>query len=94
MFTGTFNVVDAGLDQTDRILARGEFTARGDTTTAILGARNKELLILADELRPLSKRGRRSLASIGPQNRQRRRNRPTPDKLPTSPDPWFLLRVG
>jgi ferredoxin--NADP+ reductase len=30
-----------------------EFTARGDTTTAILGARNKELLILADELRPL-----------------------------------------
>jgi ferredoxin--NADP+ reductase len=30
-----------------------EFTARGDKTTAILGARNKELLILADELRPL-----------------------------------------
>src|SRR5512140_3231755 len=30
-----------------------EFTARGDRTTAILGARNKELLILADELRPL-----------------------------------------
>lgn len=30
-----------------------EFTARGDTTTAILGARNKDLLILADELRPL-----------------------------------------
>ena len=30
-----------------------EFTARGDTTTAILGARNKELLILADELQPL-----------------------------------------
>jgi ferredoxin/flavodoxin---NADP+ reductase len=30
-----------------------EFTARGDTTTAILGARNRELLILADELRPL-----------------------------------------
>ena len=30
-----------------------EFTGRGDTTTAILGARNKDLLILADELRPL-----------------------------------------
>jgi ferredoxin--NADP+ reductase len=30
-----------------------EFTARGDKTTAILGARNKDLLILADELRPL-----------------------------------------
>ena len=30
-----------------------EFTARGDTTTAILGARNKDLLILAEELRPL-----------------------------------------
>jgi len=30
-----------------------EFTARGDKTTAILGARSKELLILADELRPL-----------------------------------------
>ncbi len=30
-----------------------EFTNRGDTTTAILGARNKDLLILADELRPL-----------------------------------------
>ena len=30
-----------------------EFTARGDRTTAILGARNKDLLILADELRPL-----------------------------------------
>jgi ferredoxin--NADP+ reductase len=28
-----------------------EFTARGDRTTALLGARNKELLILADELR-------------------------------------------
>ena len=30
-----------------------EFTARGDKTTAILGARSKDLLILADELRPL-----------------------------------------
>ena len=30
-----------------------EFTARGDKTTAILGARNKDLLILADELKPL-----------------------------------------
>ena len=30
-----------------------EFTARGDKTTAILGARTKDLLILADELRPL-----------------------------------------
>ena len=30
-----------------------ELTARGDRTTAILGARTKELLILADELRPL-----------------------------------------
>ena len=30
-----------------------EFTARGDRTTAILGARTKELLILADELRPV-----------------------------------------
>jgi ferredoxin--NADP+ reductase len=30
-----------------------EFTARGDKTTALLGARNKDLLILADELRPL-----------------------------------------
>lgn len=30
-----------------------EFTARGDRTTALLGARNKDLLILADELRPL-----------------------------------------
>jgi ferredoxin--NADP+ reductase len=30
-----------------------EFTARGDTTTAILGARSKDLLILASELRPL-----------------------------------------
>ncbi len=30
-----------------------EFTARGDQTTAILGARNKDLLILADELQPL-----------------------------------------
>jgi len=29
-----------------------EFSARGDKTTAILGARNKELLILADELKP------------------------------------------
>jgi len=29
------------------------FTARGDMTTAILGARSKDLLILADELRPL-----------------------------------------
>jgi len=28
-------------------------TARGDKTTAILGARSKDLLILADELRPL-----------------------------------------
>jgi len=28
-----------------------EFTARGDRTTAILGARNKDLLILAEELR-------------------------------------------
>jgi len=30
-----------------------EFTARGDKTTALLGARSKDLLILADELRPL-----------------------------------------
>jgi ferredoxin--NADP+ reductase len=30
-----------------------EFTARGDQTTALLGARSKDLLILADELRPL-----------------------------------------
>jgi ferredoxin--NADP+ reductase len=30
-----------------------EFTARGDRTTAILGARSKDLLILVDELRPL-----------------------------------------
>jgi len=30
-----------------------EFTARGDRTTALLGARNKDLLILVDELRPL-----------------------------------------
>lgn len=30
-----------------------EFSARGDRTTAILGARSKDLLILADELRPL-----------------------------------------
>ncbi|MDH3287440.1 MAG: sulfide/dihydroorotate dehydrogenase-like FAD/NAD-binding protein [Betaproteobacteria bacterium] len=30
-----------------------EFTARGDKTTAILGARNKELIILADELKAL-----------------------------------------
>ncbi len=30
-----------------------EFTARGDKTTAILGARSKELLILADELAPV-----------------------------------------
>ncbi len=30
-----------------------EFTARGDKTTAILGARSRDLLILADELRPL-----------------------------------------
>lgn len=30
-----------------------EFTARGDRTTALLGARNNELLILADELKPL-----------------------------------------
>src|SRR5512140_1452188 len=30
-----------------------EFTVRGDRTTAILGARNKDLLILADELRPV-----------------------------------------
>ena len=29
------------------------FTARGDKTTAILGARSKDLLILADELQPL-----------------------------------------
>lgn len=30
-----------------------EFTARGDNTTAIIGARNKDLLILTDELKPL-----------------------------------------
>jgi ferredoxin--NADP+ reductase len=30
-----------------------EFTARGDKTTALLGARTKDLLILADELKPL-----------------------------------------
>jgi ferredoxin--NADP+ reductase len=30
-----------------------ELTARGDRTTAIIGARNVDLLILADELRPL-----------------------------------------
>ena len=30
-----------------------QFTARGDRTTAILGARSKDLLILADELRPV-----------------------------------------
>ncbi len=30
-----------------------EFTARGDRTTAILGARSKDLLILAEELRPV-----------------------------------------
>ncbi len=30
-----------------------EFTARGDKTTAILGARSKDLLILAGELRPV-----------------------------------------
>ena len=30
-----------------------EFTARGDQTTALLGARSKDLLILADELKPL-----------------------------------------
>jgi ferredoxin--NADP+ reductase len=30
-----------------------DLTARGDRTTAILGARNKDLLILADELRPV-----------------------------------------
>ncbi|HEX7478715.1 MAG TPA: sulfide/dihydroorotate dehydrogenase-like FAD/NAD-binding protein, partial [Polyangiales bacterium] len=30
-----------------------EFTARGDKTTAIVGARNKDLLILTEELRPL-----------------------------------------
>jgi ferredoxin--NADP+ reductase len=30
-----------------------ELTARGDKTTAIVGARNKDLLILVDELRPI-----------------------------------------
>jgi ferredoxin--NADP+ reductase len=30
-----------------------ELTARGDTTTAIIGARNKDLLILTDELRAI-----------------------------------------
>jgi ferredoxin--NADP+ reductase len=30
-----------------------DLTARGDRTTAVLGARNKDLLILADELRPV-----------------------------------------
>ena len=30
-----------------------QFTARGDRTTTILGARSKDLLILADELRPV-----------------------------------------
>jgi len=30
-----------------------EFTARGDRTTALLGARTRDLLILADELRPV-----------------------------------------
>ena len=30
-----------------------ELTARGDRTTAVLGARTKDLLILADELRPV-----------------------------------------
>jgi ferredoxin--NADP+ reductase len=30
-----------------------ELTARGDRTTALMGARNKDLLILADELRPV-----------------------------------------
>ena len=30
-----------------------ELTARGDKTTAILGARNKDLVILAEDLRPL-----------------------------------------
>jgi ferredoxin--NADP+ reductase len=50
---GHFCGVGGGFGSAALLCLMREFTARGDRTTAILGARNAELLILADELRPL-----------------------------------------
>src|SRR5512142_3049982 len=43
--------VGGGVGSAALLCLMHELTARGDKTTAILGARNKDLLILADELR-------------------------------------------
>jgi ferredoxin--NADP+ reductase len=45
--------VGGGFGTASLLCMMREFTARGDQTTAIVGARNKDLLILVDELRPL-----------------------------------------
>ena len=45
--------VGGGFGSASLLCLMRELTARGDRTTALLGARNKDLLILADELRPL-----------------------------------------
>jgi ferredoxin--NADP+ reductase len=45
--------VGGGFGSASLLCLMRELGARGDRTTAILGARNKELLILANELRPL-----------------------------------------
>ena len=45
--------VGGGFGSAALVCLMRELTARGDRTTAILGARSKDLLILTDELRPL-----------------------------------------
>jgi ferredoxin/flavodoxin---NADP+ reductase len=50
---GHFCGIGGGFGSAALLCLMREFTARGDKTTAILGARTKALLILADELRPL-----------------------------------------
>ena len=45
--------VGGGFGSASLLCLMREFTARGDRTTAILGARTKDLLILADDLRPV-----------------------------------------
>ena len=45
--------VGGGFGSASLLCLMRELSARGDRTTALLGARNRDLLILADELRPV-----------------------------------------
>src|SRR5574342_495286 len=45
--------VGGGFGSASLLCLMRELSARGDRTTALLGARSKDLVILADELRPL-----------------------------------------